>query len=417
MKRPCTPPGHQVVAGVQQPQHHPQTRPTNPTHLLAGSSSSCAGATKLVLHYSNKAFTQDQAAAFCRGTHGASAVLPGADPAVLAAAQALVSNVQVRCAAPPPPHQHQHQHQHPGPLPGCRARWTFGPLLTSPYLLPRHIPSASQLPAVPGSPALAWSAAAWLGVSASPSGWVDTDGAPVPASALPWCPGEPNNKDGVERCTSLLNTCVQSGAAANDFPCDWQLGGVLCAFPSTACGEARSWTDAPACSSAQRSAAHALSCHSTALRMHRRPAAAMLCSFCPASAPRLSPRLALCRRGGAPVWHQAQRDAGADAQGHRAQRRRHRGAGRRHAAEAGRAQHRRRRHGHRQPGHHRAPPPGADLPAVHGACRALAQPNSMHPRPATATWARPAVVVRAARLAPQPALTTPASPPPPPARR
>ena len=93
---------------------------------------------------------------------------------------------------------------------------------------------------MPGSPALAWSTAAWLGVSAGPSGWVDTSGASVPASALPWCPGEPNNKDGAERCTSLLTTCVQSGqAAANDFACDGQLAGVLCAFQSADCGGCR----------------------------------------------------------------------------------------------------------------------------------------------------------------------------------
>jgi hypothetical protein len=98
-----------------------------------------------------------------------------------------------------------------------------------------------QLAAAPGSPALAWSAGVWLSVSPAPgaaTGWVDSSsGAPV--DALPWCPDEPNNKGGAERCASLLTTCVQSGAAVNDFPCDSPLSAALCAFPSPDCGGER----------------------------------------------------------------------------------------------------------------------------------------------------------------------------------
>ncbi len=79
----------------------------------------------------------------------------------------------------------------------------------------------------------AWDAAAWLGLQrspADPSAWVDSAGAAAASSgAVPWCPGEPNNRDGGEACAALL-VCSGSGAAlANDFPCSRALR-FLCAL-------------------------------------------------------------------------------------------------------------------------------------------------------------------------------------------
>jgi hypothetical protein len=83
----------------------------------------------------------------------------------------------------------------------------------------------------PSSPSdNAWDAAAWLGLqrsSADPSAWVDAAGAA--ASGAPWCPGEPNNKNGDEACAALLTVCSGATALVNDFPCSRALR-VLCAF-------------------------------------------------------------------------------------------------------------------------------------------------------------------------------------------
>ena len=94
-------------------------------------------------------------------------------------------------------------------------------------------PPRTQIAPIPGDPSLAWSAGVWLAATRSPSSpsswWVD---AGTPATSLPWCPGEPNNKGGSESCTSLLTACTQGTAAlVNDYPCGQQLR-VLCALPA-----------------------------------------------------------------------------------------------------------------------------------------------------------------------------------------
>jgi hypothetical protein len=81
-----------------------------------------------------------------------------------------------------------------------------------------------QLTPVPGDPILAWSAAAWLAATR-------VAGDPFVDAQMPWCPGEPNNHGGNERCTGLLTACSSSGsgtALVNDFECGQRLR-VMCA--------------------------------------------------------------------------------------------------------------------------------------------------------------------------------------------
>jgi hypothetical protein len=77
----------------------------------------------------------------------------------------------------------------------------------------------------------AWSSGAWTGLqrsTANPSAWAAGSSAQV--GSIPWCPGEPNNKDGSEGCAALVTVCSSSGAAlVNDYPCGWPLR-VLCAI-------------------------------------------------------------------------------------------------------------------------------------------------------------------------------------------
>jgi hypothetical protein len=76
----------------------------------------------------------------------------------------------------------------------------------------------------------AWSAGAWTGLlrmSTNPLTWADASGAQV--GSIPWCPGEPNNKDAAENCAALLTVCSSPGTAlVNDYPCGWPLR-VVCA--------------------------------------------------------------------------------------------------------------------------------------------------------------------------------------------
>ena len=187
--------------------------------------SACDGSTELVLHPS-QALTQADALAFCRQHHGASAVLPSS--ASLQAAQSLVQQGQVLsgvAAAPLPA----------APFDPFGSLWIACHIGTArPAHLCFPVSHLPQLAAIPGDPILAWSAAAWLAVTQStsdPSAWVDNG---APATSLPWCPGEPNNRGGSERCTSLLTACSPSGAAlVNDVDCSQKLR-VVCAVPSSA---------------------------------------------------------------------------------------------------------------------------------------------------------------------------------------
>jgi hypothetical protein len=94
-----------------------------------------------------------------------------------------------------------------------------------------------QLTPTPGSPIGEWSAAAWIGATrsaADPATWTSSGSG---GAALPWCPGEPNNKQGGENCAAMLTACTagRAGAAVNDYPCD-ELLRVMCAFTSPDCG-------------------------------------------------------------------------------------------------------------------------------------------------------------------------------------
>ncbi len=75
----------------------------------------------------------------------------------------------------------------------------------------------------------AWSAGVWTGLqrsSVDPSAWADGSGAQV--GGTPWCPGEPNNKDGNENCAALVTICSSGAALVNDYPCGLPLR-VVCA--------------------------------------------------------------------------------------------------------------------------------------------------------------------------------------------
>jgi hypothetical protein len=75
---------------------------------------------------------------------------------------------------------------------------------------------------VPGSSSELYSAAVWLSVTQGAPGW----------DALPWCSGEPNNRNGNEGCASLLTVCAPAGSAAvNDMPCAEPVR-VMCAVPN-----------------------------------------------------------------------------------------------------------------------------------------------------------------------------------------
>ncbi len=78
-------------------------------------------------------------------------------------------------------------------------------------------------------------------------------------TGAPWCPGEPNNKNGDEACGALLTICSGDGdgaALVNDFPCSRPLR-VLCAFEAPAeCLEASNWTLLPAQSGPGGGCAH-----------------------------------------------------------------------------------------------------------------------------------------------------------------
>lgn len=82
-----------------------------------------------------------------------------------------------------------------------------------------------------------WTAAAWIGATQTDAGvWVNPGGA---AAAVPWCSGEPNNRDGTERCSNLLTSCTGgSDALANDFECSKKVR-VMCAVASTDCAGGR----------------------------------------------------------------------------------------------------------------------------------------------------------------------------------
>jgi hypothetical protein len=94
-----------------------------------------------------------------------------------------------------------------------------------------------QLTPTPGNPYGSWGAAAWVGPSRTPGGeWTDANGV-VAKSSIPWCPNEPNFKNGREGCTTMLTFCTNDGTAAvNDLDCDKPLR-VMCAAPSANCGE------------------------------------------------------------------------------------------------------------------------------------------------------------------------------------
>ena len=84
----------------------------------------------------------------------------------------------------------------------------------------------------PDNPSSPWSAAAWIGLTrstADQSLWVDTSGAPL--NNVPWCPNEPNYRDGTETCTNLLTYCGGGSALVNDYDCSRPLR-VLCAIPA-----------------------------------------------------------------------------------------------------------------------------------------------------------------------------------------
>ena len=94
-----------------------------------------------------------------------------------------------------------------------------------------------------GDPIIAWSAGVWLSTTRSPSNpseWPNDSS--IPATA--WCPGEPNNKGGVEACSGLVTACVQQGGSAlvNDYDCSQRLR-VVCAFDAPSeCPAGRSET-------------------------------------------------------------------------------------------------------------------------------------------------------------------------------
>ena len=78
----------------------------------------------------------------------------------------------------------------------------------------------------------AWSAGVWTGLrrslSAPPAVAWQASGSAI--SGTPWCPGEPNNKGGLEGCATLVTICSASGAAlVNDYPCGLPMS-VLCAL-------------------------------------------------------------------------------------------------------------------------------------------------------------------------------------------
>jgi hypothetical protein len=88
----------------------------------------------------------------------------------------------------------------------------------------------AQLTEPAGEESNGWHAAAWTGVTRG------FDGAWSAASAMPWCQGEPNNKNGNERCCSLVTNCASGTAAmASDVACERRLR-VLCAYTDASCG-------------------------------------------------------------------------------------------------------------------------------------------------------------------------------------
>jgi hypothetical protein len=130
-----------------------------------------------------------------------------------------------------------------GPPGGCQSECQpaeHTPLRTSTHL-PATIscPANPQLTQTPGNPHGPWSAAAWAGPTRGlDNAWTDGGAGTIQLSNVPWCPNEPNDRNGVEGCTSILTHCTPDGTAAvNDIDCDKPLR-VMCAVPSsTTCGE------------------------------------------------------------------------------------------------------------------------------------------------------------------------------------
>jgi hypothetical protein len=216
----------------------------------------CAGSTRLVLH-TEQALTFSQAQAFCSSQHGITARLPLPAGEEGAVAQALVTNAKVgphlvvpgRCARPAACDAALLSEP-------CGACFQAAPRTVHRYLT-AHATSVAvtkqpsdaqprsplQLSSVPDT-SHPWTAAAWMGITrspAAPDAWVDYFTSGPVAITLPWCPGEPNDLSGDEKCAALLTACTGSsgGAAAalNDYSCAKPLR-VICAFPSDTCGEA-----------------------------------------------------------------------------------------------------------------------------------------------------------------------------------
>jgi hypothetical protein len=113
----------------------------------------------------------------------------------------------------------------------------------------RELPAYSQLTQPAGANTGNWSAAAWIGITklanatnTTNSTWQDSMGPLNSTAAVPWCPGEPNNRHTNESCATLLTSCSPQDATAlvNDYACD-SLARVLCMVESEECalGERR----------------------------------------------------------------------------------------------------------------------------------------------------------------------------------
>jgi hypothetical protein len=202
-----------------------------------GPPSVCSGSTKLVLH-ADQALGREQAAAFCRTTHGPSAGLPGSATQVLSAAQSLVQQSQVTGAAVCMCRMcnllwHRAASKTSARVSRCMPAALY-PSIRHARCSLKHTPCCSpQLTPTPGNPHGEWSAAVWLGPTLPPGSTRATWTLP-----LPWCPDEPNDKDAAEDCATMLTACTpgRATAAVNDYPCNLPLR-VMCAFPSADCGE------------------------------------------------------------------------------------------------------------------------------------------------------------------------------------